>query len=146
MPQPGPNGYPIDPVTDCVDPVDPDDWLDAFTNTIEDADGAIMKGPTEQHDTWTSLRDHALFPVSSTRIDEDDVSVPAGSWDALRYTVTRARGDAQIVDTFWFAPELPGPPVRFLSRSGEEEIFVMELLLREQLPESAPESSDLSSD
>ncbi len=132
-------------IADWVVTAADDDGVD-IRYTIEDADGAIVKGPTDQHDTWTSLRDHALFPVSSTRIDEDDVSVPAGSWDALRYTVTRARGDAQIVDTFWFAPELPGPPVRFLSRSGEEEIFVMELLLREQLPESAPESSDLSSD
>jgi hypothetical protein len=32
---PGPNGYPISPLTDCVAPVAPEDWLAAYTNTIE---------------------------------------------------------------------------------------------------------------
>ncbi|MFT4621580.1 MAG: hypothetical protein ACI8PZ_000232 [Myxococcota bacterium] len=99
--------------------------------TIEDASGAVLKGPTEQRDTWTTLRDHALFPASATLIDEDDVEVPAGSWRALRYVVTRERSGAQVTDTFWFAPELPGPPVRFVSRAGDQEVFRMELLLRE---------------
>ena len=52
--RPGPNGYPIDPVTDCVDPVDPDDWLDAFTNTIEDADAMSVKGLTNNIPSYSS--------------------------------------------------------------------------------------------
>ena len=51
---PGNDGYPIDPVTDCVDPVDPDDWLDAFTNTIEDADAMSVKGLTNNIPSYSS--------------------------------------------------------------------------------------------
>lgn len=32
---PGPNGYPVSPLTDCVAPVPPEGWLEAYTNTIE---------------------------------------------------------------------------------------------------------------
>jgi len=31
----GPNGYPVSPLTDCVAPVAPEDWLATYTNTIE---------------------------------------------------------------------------------------------------------------
>merc|ERR1712216_931772 len=58
----GPNGYPIDPVTDCVDPVDPDDWLDAFTNTIEDADAMSVKGLTNNIPSYSSSE-----PPATTR-------------------------------------------------------------------------------
>ena len=33
----GPNGYPVNPIVDCVDPVAPEDWLATYTNTIEEA-------------------------------------------------------------------------------------------------------------
>lgn len=32
---PGNNGYPESPLTDCVAPVAPEDWLATYTNTIE---------------------------------------------------------------------------------------------------------------
>lgn len=126
----GPDGV---TVTDwMVTRVDPDGADIRYT--IEDDTGTIIKGPTEQRDSWHALRDHALFPAFGTRIDEDQVQVPAGTWPALRYTVNRERSGAQVTDTFWFAPELPGPPVQFVSRAGEEEVFRMELLLREHSP------------
>jgi len=34
-PRAGANGYPISPLTDCVTPVAPEDWLKTFTNTID---------------------------------------------------------------------------------------------------------------
>ena len=101
--------------------------------TIEDAAGGVLKGPTEQRDSWSSLRDHALFPATATRIDEDEVEVLARSWEALRYTVRRERGGAEVVDTFWFVPDLPGPPVRFVSQADGQEVFRMDLELREAL-------------
>jgi len=79
-----------------------------------DADGVTLEhGPAdapqgESGNTWTSLRDHARFPAAHTAWDEQTVRTPAGEFACRRYTVQRGAE----VHTFWFAPSLPGPPVR----------------------------------
>mmetsp|Transcript_39313 Transcript_39313/g.76957 ORF Transcript_39313/g.76957 Transcript_39313/m.76957 type:complete len:95 (+) Transcript_39313:59-343(+) len=50
----GDNGYPIDQYTDCVDPVKPEDWLSAFTNSVERADALNAKGLTANTPTDSS--------------------------------------------------------------------------------------------
>ena len=50
----GDNGYPVDPYTDCVEPVKPEDWLEAFTNSVERADKLSAKGLTANTPTDSS--------------------------------------------------------------------------------------------
>ncbi len=98
---------------------------------IEDGEGGHVKGPTDQRRSWGELRDHASFPADATTLADDTVTVPAGTWEAIRYTVERERDGNVVVDTFWFAPQLPGPPLRLESVVDGAEVFRMELLLRE---------------
>ncbi|MEZ4241143.1 MAG: hypothetical protein R3F59_34285 [Myxococcota bacterium] len=75
---------------------------------------------------WTELRDHASFPIAGTTWVDEPVTVPLGTFAARRYTV---HDGAQTTD-FWFAPELPGPPVKLEARAGDAVVFAMELLER----------------
>lgn len=65
--------------------------------------------PHEERTTvaWRELRMHAAFPRAATRIEDETVTVPAGTFACTRYVVTN--GDA--VKTLWFAKTQPGPPV-----------------------------------
>ena len=85
-----------------------------------DAEGATVErarladngtsGPVErQRVTWLDLQSHASFPADRTEIVPERIETPLGVLDCLRYTVT----DGDDVDTFWFAKDSPGMPVRY---------------------------------
>ena len=74
--------------------------------------------------SWSDLQSHASFPASNTVIDDDEIEVPAGRFDCVRYTVT----DGRTVDTFWFARALPGMPVKVVSQQGGRMTTVMTML------------------
>lgn len=59
--------------------------------------------------TWGDLQAHASFPRRDTTIDRETIDTPMGRLECIRYRVR----DGSRVDTFWFAVELPGMPVRF---------------------------------
>ncbi|EKX39347.1 hypothetical protein GUITHDRAFT_154460 [Guillardia theta CCMP2712] len=48
----GPNGYPISPIHDCVDEVPPEEWLSAYTDTIDQADAMNANGVTANIPEW----------------------------------------------------------------------------------------------
>jgi hypothetical protein len=95
-------------------PLDPDTV--SVTTTAYDADGNPQGAPTTESAKWTALHEHARFPRSATRIYNESLTVSAGTFDVMRYVVTKpdeagklATGDAA---TYWFARTLPGPPVK----------------------------------
>jgi drug/metabolite transporter (DMT)-like permease len=88
---------------------------DAEGATVErtrlDHDGAPT-GALERHRVaWSDLQAHASFPAEQTEIAQERIEIPIGVLDCLRYTVT----DGESVDTFWFAKDAPGMPVRYTS-------------------------------
>jgi len=75
-------------------------------------DGSPLGEPDLDRVTWLDLQGHASFPAADTEIEPDRIETPLGDLECLRYTV---RDDA-TEKVFWFAKDLPGMPVRFLTR------------------------------
>lgn len=83
--------------------------------SAETVDGSPLGEPQADRVTWLDLQRHASFPAAITRIEKDTINTAIGELACLRYTV-RADGVDQV---FWFAKELPGMPIRFLTRQGD---------------------------
>ena len=75
--------------------------------------------------SWAELRDHGAFPAERTTRVRAQVVVPAGTFDCWVYTVL---GEGDTTSRFSFAVDLPGPPVRLETTSGDAEVLLMELL------------------
>jgi hypothetical protein len=71
-------------------------------------DGEPLGPPEADRTTWAQLQAHASFPADQTSILPETSETPLGVLECLRYTVT----DGSTVQTFWFAKETPGMPVR----------------------------------
>ncbi|HEY4060107.1 MAG TPA: hypothetical protein VGM39_26010 [Kofleriaceae bacterium] len=64
---------------------------------------------------WTDLHQHAKFPAATTTIDDKvELTIPAGTYTTRLYTVT----DGATTKRFWFAVDLPGPPVQFSTETN----------------------------
>lgn len=74
--------------------------------------------------SWRELQAHASYDENATTIEEATVEVPFGKFDCLLYTLKGARA----VQKFYFAKELPGPPVRMVVEANGEVRQTMELL------------------
>lgn len=59
---------------------------------------------------WSDLYEHGKFPAATTTVeDKVPLSIPAGEFTTRLYTVR----DGATTKQFWFATDLPGPPVQF---------------------------------
>ena len=87
-----------------------------------DAVGNPSGPATTESAKWTELQSHARFPKSATTISNEDVTTPAGTFDSMRYVVTKGPDE---VDTFWFARSLPGPPVKMEISKGGKTVMTM---------------------
>src|SRR5690606_15493940 len=102
--------------------------VDADTATIHaitrDESGKVLADETGTS-TWQELHQHGTFPAAATTV-EDNVSltVPAGTFTTRLYTVTA--GDT--IRRFWFAADLPGPPVQFTTEQAGKEVFRAQML------------------
>jgi len=67
---------------------------------------------TSSRTTWAELQAHAAFPAGVTTVEHDEIEIPLGVLNCLRYTVRY--GEDEIV--FWFAQAFPGMPVRIDTR------------------------------
>lgn len=76
-----------------------------------DADGAIDGEVSSDRVTWLELQWHAAFPADSTSLGDEIIELPIGRLACLRYE-TRDTPDAPL-ETFWFAHDYPGMPVRY---------------------------------
>jgi len=70
------------------------------------------------HVPWSALMHHADFPRAATVMTSETITTPAGTFDCLRYDVSR--GEAMA--TFYFAKTLPGPPILFFTEKQGKRI------------------------
>ena len=106
-----PGQDPIVRVTQFVS-TDPQGADQAFWQ--ETPDGARLGETQRRRSTWIEFQGHASFRADVTQVDEEEIAIPAGRYDCLRYS-TR---DGHAVRTFWFARSAPGMPLRFEEREG----------------------------
>jgi len=110
-----------------------EEGLAVFSNRMKTPDGVpigeVQTGTAE----WEELQSHASFPAAATSLSTETIEVPAGKFDCWRYDVAReVPSDGQaprtLVMTFWFAKELPGPPVLMEHRLDGRVTMTMTLL------------------
>jgi hypothetical protein len=107
-----------------------------MTMTAVDADGAMIVSsrrggegkalgePKEGKSTWEDLRQHAVFPASTTTISDDTVKAPGGPYASKKYTVKVDGGTS----TYWFANDLPGAPVKVTIEKGGAVVETRQLM------------------
>jgi hypothetical protein len=98
-----------------------DDQTVKVVTTDFDAAGNPSGAPQTETDKWTDLHEHGRFPQSATTISNESLSLPAGTFDVMKYVVTK--GDT--VKTVWFARTLPGPPVKLEIAKGGQVVMAM---------------------
>ena len=100
----------------------------AFTTYAEDRT-TVLEPTAERTSAWAELRDHARFEVDRAERSQGQLLHPLGTLEVWLYVV---QGEQQgLLERYWFAKELPGPPVRFTVEAGGTEVFRMEQVLRE---------------
>lgn len=65
-----------------------------------------------QQATWKELQSHASFPAEQVTTSEAKLKTPAGTFDCMHYVVKRGARKGEAEDRYWFAWDLPGPPIR----------------------------------
>lgn len=82
----------------------------------KDETGAVL---ADQSSTakWIDLHKHGQFPAAATTIEDNvELTVPAGTFKTRLYTVK----DGDTTKRYWFAVDLPGPPIQFTTeRAGK---------------------------
>ncbi len=94
-------------------------------NSLLDEQGKELAPPKISHAAWDELRRHAEFPRAATVIANEKIAVPAGTFDCVRYTVTEGPGD---VSKFYFAKQMPGPPVLFMTDKQGTRVMTTTLI------------------
>jgi hypothetical protein len=87
-------------------------------------DGAPLGQPEVERVTWGELQAHASFPAEQTTIEAERIETAIGVLDCLRYTVL----DGMTERVFWFAKELPGMPIQFLTRTNDQVVTTVSVV------------------
>ncbi len=77
---------------------------------------------------WTDLQSHASFPESQTEIRTETITTPAGTFDCWLYEVSDKKSGKTGVMRYWFAKNLPGPPVLYEEVADQKVIYKMSML------------------
>lgn len=105
--------------------------------TIVDAGGKILEQASEES-SWQQIVGHAAYPADATEITEATVEVPAGTFDAMLYTVSGEQDGQPVVSRMYFAKALPGAPVKTEITVGDQVVFSMELIEHVAGPDPGP--------
>lgn len=97
--------------------------------TALDAGGAPIGPGSEEPHTWTELESHASFPAAFTVVQESELRSPLGVLP-VRIYVVEPPGDEAKADIYYFAPSMPGPPVKMETEADGEIVFTMEMIRR----------------
>jgi hypothetical protein len=74
---------------------------------------------------WAELHKHGQFPAAATTFEDNvSITVPAGTFKTRHYTVKADGATRQ----FWFATELPGPPVQFTTERDGKVVMRAQML------------------
>lgn len=87
-------------------------------------DGSLLAEPEVDRVTWRDLQAHASFPAVDTTIESERIETALGELDCLRYTVREGATDT----VFWFATDLPGMPVQFLTRTDDQVVTTVSVV------------------
>ena len=104
-----------------------------FNAITTDKNGKVVKRRRKNYAKWTDLQAHASFPEEHTTITTDKIKLGPGEFECFVYNVKTGNS----LNKFYFAKELPGPPVYYEKFLNGESVFRMTLvsnsaLLREQ--------------
>jgi hypothetical protein len=88
---------------------------EAETRMVDVDTKGIEGAPKTFTATWEELRRHGEFPRASVVKDDQRITVPAGTFDCARYTLTKGAPPEAEVSQFYFAKNLPGPPVLYFT-------------------------------
>jgi len=85
--------------------------------------------PTTGHATWEGLRLHAQFPAALTTIVPTSLTNQLGTHPVKIYRVRSQ--DADEADMlFYFADDLPGPPIKLTVDTDSGELIIFEMVHR----------------
>lgn len=68
-------------------------------------------GQTETHIKWGWLVHEAQWPLDEVVIRRERITVPAGTFDCIRYDVSN-KSAGGLAESFWFAKDVPIHPIR----------------------------------
>lgn len=97
-------------------------------STITDAAGQIVGQKQYIISKWTELQSHASFPEERTRIESQEFTTPAGTFDCWLYTVSSDTNEVKSEKRFWFAKILPGPPICYEEKNGDTVAYRLTML------------------
>lgn len=95
--------------------------------TVVDASGKTLEQASEES-TWQQIVGHAAYPADATEITDATVEVPAGTFDAMLYTVSGEQDGKPVISRVYFAKSLPGAPVKTEITVGDQVVFSMILI------------------
>ena len=91
-----------------------------FESVATDPEGQPTGEPRRASAPWEALRDHARYPTGSTTVSDATLELPSGTWETRLYVISNDDGTTTRA---WFAPSLPGPPVRHVVEDGEGHVL-----------------------
>jgi hypothetical protein len=96
-----------------------DDESATIHSITRDEGGNVLADQTGTS-KWADLHKHGQFKAADTTFEDNvEITVPAGTFKARLYTV-KADG---AIRKFWFATELPGPPVQFTTEKDGKVVM-----------------------
>ena len=101
-----------------------------FESQNYDLEGNPMGAAQTGSASWADLQGHASFPIQSTELSEETIDSVMGKKACWKYVVKNAEGS----ETFWFAKDHPGPPIKLVSQRGELTQTSMQMLMIGQEP------------
>ena len=84
-----------------------DEGADHETESLT-MEGESMDPPSQLRTRWKEFQAHASFSAEQTEIQSEVLETPMGALQCKRYTIT----DGPTSDTYWFAMDKPGMPVK----------------------------------
>jgi hypothetical protein len=102
--------------------------VDEAGATLERSRRSLEGDPLGEADvgrvTWRELQAHASFPAERTTIESERIETAIGELDCLRYTVR----EGPTEDVFWFARDLPGMPIQYLTREDGRVVSTVSIV------------------
>lgn len=100
--------------------------------TVQEIDdgGRLVGEKMTARVSWKTLQGHASFAEEACRIESTLLKSPLGNLPCWLYTVRGRENGRERVDRYWFAREMPGPPVRFSRSLDGQTLFVQEIVAR----------------
>lgn len=99
-----------------------------FEAVTTGTDGKQMGPRKMTTGVWSDLQAHASFPAAQTEIRTESITTPAGTFDCWLYVVTDKKNSNALVQRYWFAKKLPGPPVVYEEVQGERVVSKLIML------------------